>query len=192
MRLNFTKMHGLGNDFVVLDAISQRFELTPFQVRQLADRHFGVGCDQVLLVEPPRDPNTDFHYRIFNADGGEVAQCGNGARCFARFVKEKGLSDKPVSAVKPCAACRGTGRQACPACDGRGTVTCRICNGSGARPRCGECRGAGTPACDRCGGTGQLDGRLCPGCDGCGRVKCPPSGGDGREPVDAGTDGADD
>jgi diaminopimelate epimerase len=96
MRINFTKMHGLGNDFVVLDAISQTIELTPSQVRQLADRHFGVGCDQVLLVERPRDPDTDFYYRIFNADGGEVGQCGNGARCFARFVREKGLSDKPV------------------------------------------------------------------------------------------------
>lgn len=91
MLLRFSKMHGLGNDFVVIDAIGQRVELTPEQLRQLADRHFGVGCDQILLVEAPIQPDAHFHYRIFNADGGEVAQCGNGARCFARFVREKGL-----------------------------------------------------------------------------------------------------
>src|ERR1700741_1282353 len=94
MRLKFTKMQGLGNDFVVLDAFSRPLELTADQVRRLADRHFGGGCDQVLVVEPPRLPDTDFHYRIFNADGGEVEQCGNGARCFVRYVRERGLSDR--------------------------------------------------------------------------------------------------
>lgn len=92
--LHFTKMHGLGNDFVVIDAVRQPIELTSEQVRRIADRHFGVGCDQVLLVAPPRRGNADFSYRIFNADGSEVNQCGNGARCFARFVYEQGLCDK--------------------------------------------------------------------------------------------------
>lgn len=92
MRLKFTKMHGLGNDFVVLDAIHQSFRLTPRQIQQIADRHFGVGCDQLLLVEQPTAPDADFRYRIFNADGGEVEQCGNGARCFVRFVHDKGLT----------------------------------------------------------------------------------------------------
>ncbi len=92
----FTKMQGLGNDFVVFDAIGQQVDLSPAQVRRIADRRFGIGCDQILLVEPPRDATTDFYYRIFNADGSEVEQCGNGARCFARFVHEKGLSDKEV------------------------------------------------------------------------------------------------
>src|SRR5687768_16494708 len=87
-------MHGLGNDFVVLDATSQPLALTPAQLRFIADRHFGVGCDQILQVEPARDPNTDFYYRIFNADGGEVEQCGNGARCFVRYVHERGLTHK--------------------------------------------------------------------------------------------------
>lgn len=94
MLINFTKMHGLGNDFVVIDAVNQAINLTPEQIRFLADRHFGVGCDQLLLVEKPVSDNADFKYRIFNADGGEVAQCGNGARCFARFVRDKGLSTK--------------------------------------------------------------------------------------------------
>ena len=94
MRLKFTKMQGLGNDFVVLDGVRARVELTPEQLRRLADRHFGVGCDQILLVEPPPRPDVDFRYRIFNADGGEVEQCGNGARCFVRFVREQGLTDK--------------------------------------------------------------------------------------------------
>ncbi len=94
MKLRFTKMHGLGNDFVVLDAIHQRFAPTPALARFLADRHFGVGCDQVLVVEAPTRTDADFRYRIFNADGGEVEQCGNGARCFARFVHDRGLSDK--------------------------------------------------------------------------------------------------
>jgi diaminopimelate epimerase len=94
MPLRFTKMQGLGNDFVVLDGVRQTLSLTPAQLRWLADRHFGVGCDQILLVEPPRAAGADFCYRIFNADGGEVEQCGNGARCFARFVYEQGLSDQ--------------------------------------------------------------------------------------------------
>lgn len=92
--INFTKMQGLGNDFVVIDAINQQIQLTTEQIRFLADRHFGVGCDQLLLVEKPISANAEFKYRIFNADGSEVAQCGNGARCFARFVRDKGLSNK--------------------------------------------------------------------------------------------------
>ncbi len=99
MRLHFSKMHGLGNDFVVIDATRRPVELSPEQLRRLADRRFGVGCDQILLVEPPRLPGTDFHYRIFNADGSEVEQCGNGARCFARFVRDHGLTDKDVIPV---------------------------------------------------------------------------------------------
>ena len=94
MRLKFTKMHGLGNDFVVLDATRAPLGLERDQLRFLADRHVGIGCDQILQVEPPRSPDTDFYYRIFNADGGEVEQCGNGARCFVRFVREHGLTDK--------------------------------------------------------------------------------------------------
>lgn len=94
MLLRFTKMHGCGNDFVVLDLISQRFLLKERHVRKLADRHFGIGCDQVLVVEAPGRPDVDFRYRIFNADGGEVEQCGNGARCFARYVHDKRLSGK--------------------------------------------------------------------------------------------------
>lgn len=92
--INFTKMHGLGNDFVVIDAINQNVDLRPEQIRLLSDRHFGIGFDQLLLVEKPVSGNADFKYRIFNADGGEVAQCGNGARCFARFVRDKKLSGK--------------------------------------------------------------------------------------------------
>ncbi len=94
MKIRFTKMHGLGNDFVVLDAIHQNFVPTPAQARFLADRHFGIGCDQILVVERAQTPGVDFRYRIFNADGGEVEQCGNGARCFVRFVHEQGLTDK--------------------------------------------------------------------------------------------------
>ncbi|WIM05281.1 MAG: diaminopimelate epimerase [Candidatus Nitricoxidivorans perseverans] len=94
MKIRFTKMHGLGNDFVVLDAIHQPFVPTRQQARFLADRHFGIGCDQILVVEKPGRPDADFRYRIFNADGGEVEQCGNGARCFARFVTDKGLTDR--------------------------------------------------------------------------------------------------
>jgi len=94
MILKFTKMHGAGNDFVVLDGVHQRIQLTPEQLRLLADRHFGVGCDQILLVETTKSPDADFRYRIFNADGGEVEQCGNGARCFVRFVHDQGLTHK--------------------------------------------------------------------------------------------------
>jgi len=94
MRIAFTKMHGLGNDFVVIDAVSQGVTLTPERVRLLADRRRGVGCDQVLLVERSVLAGVDFRYRIFNADGGEVEQCGNGARCFARYVLDKGLTGK--------------------------------------------------------------------------------------------------
>jgi diaminopimelate epimerase len=94
MTLRFTKMQGLGNDFVVLDATKALPSLSPEQIRFIADRHFGVGCDQLLQVERPRTPDTDFYYRIFNADGGEVEQCGNGARCFVRYVHEKGLTTK--------------------------------------------------------------------------------------------------
>ncbi|MDD1651070.1 MAG: diaminopimelate epimerase [Methylococcaceae bacterium] len=92
--MKFTKMQGLGNDFVVIDSIRQRVSLTPAKIRHIADRHFGVGCDQVLMVESAHQAHADFRYRIFNADGSEVAQCGNGARCFARFVREQGLCDK--------------------------------------------------------------------------------------------------
>ena len=99
-QIKFSKMHGLGNDFVVIDAINQNIHLTPEQIRFIADRHFGVGCDQLLLVEKPLTQNADFGYRIFNADGGEVEQCGNGARCFARFVHDHGLSDKDEIAVE--------------------------------------------------------------------------------------------
>jgi diaminopimelate epimerase len=94
MQLAFTKMHGAGNDFVVVDATQQGFELTQKQIRRLADRHLGIGCDQVLVVEKPRAAGVDFRYRIFNADGGEVEQCGNGARCFVKFVHARGLSAK--------------------------------------------------------------------------------------------------
>ena len=94
MKLKFTKMHGLGNDFVVLDGVRQRVDLSRAQLRFLADRKFGIGCDQILLVEPARQAGVDFRYRIFNADGGEVEQCGNGARCFARFVADQGLTGK--------------------------------------------------------------------------------------------------
>jgi len=92
MNLSFSKMHGLGNDFVVIDAINQNISLDSEIAQRLADRHRGVGCDQILIIEAPRNPDTDFFYRIFNADGSEVAQCGNGARCFARFVRDKGLT----------------------------------------------------------------------------------------------------
>ena len=94
MKLRFTKMQGAGNDFVVIDATRAPVELTRGQVQRLCDRRFGVGCDQVLIVERPRRAGTDFYYRIYNADGGEVQQCGNGARCFARFVHDSGLTTK--------------------------------------------------------------------------------------------------
>ncbi|MDO8315264.1 MAG: diaminopimelate epimerase [Rugosibacter sp.] len=92
MKIRFTKMQGAGNDFVVLDAIRQTLALTTPQIRFIADRHFGIGCDQILVVEKTTLPDVDFRYRIFNADGGEVEQCGNGARCFVRFVHEQGLT----------------------------------------------------------------------------------------------------
>jgi len=94
MLIPFSKMQGLGNDFVVLDGVTRAIRLSADQVRRIADRHFGIGCDQVLLVERPSVPGADFRYRIFNADGGEVEQCGNGARCFVRFVHEKDLTHK--------------------------------------------------------------------------------------------------
>ncbi|MCP4989713.1 MAG: diaminopimelate epimerase [Colwellia sp.] len=94
MLVNFSKMHGLGNDFLVLDNVTQNVFLSPEQITKFADRNFGVGFDQLLVVEPPYDPDLDFHYRIYNADGSEVGQCGNGARCFAKFVRMKGLCNK--------------------------------------------------------------------------------------------------
>ncbi len=94
MSLKFTKMHGAGNDFVVLDGVRQSVALSPEQIRFIADRHFGIGCDQVLLVEKTQRDDADFRYRIFNADGGEVEQCGNGARCFVRFVHDHKLTGK--------------------------------------------------------------------------------------------------
>ena len=93
MLLEFTKMHGLGNDFMVVDLISQRAFFDAMTIRRLADRHFGIGFDQLLIVEAPDFPNVDFKYRIFNADGSEVEQCGNGVRCFARFVYERQLTN---------------------------------------------------------------------------------------------------
>jgi diaminopimelate epimerase len=100
MRLRFTKMQGSGNDFVMLDGITQQIGLEAHQVRRLADRRFGIGADQVLLVERARQPGVDFRYRIFNADGGEVEQCGNGARCFVRFVHDRGLTHKRTIRVE--------------------------------------------------------------------------------------------
>src|SRR5437870_12633588 len=94
MRLKFTKMQGVGNDFVVIDGVSRDIKITPQLAKRLADRHFGVGCDQVLLVEKPELNDADFRYRIWNADGGEVEQCGNGARWFVRFVYDGGLTKK--------------------------------------------------------------------------------------------------
>jgi diaminopimelate epimerase len=98
--LKFTKMQGLGNDFVVLDGITQRVDLSAAQLQRLADRHFGVGCDQILVVEKADHDDVDFRYRIFNADGGEVEQCGNGARCFVQFVRNRGLTAKRVIRVE--------------------------------------------------------------------------------------------
>jgi diaminopimelate epimerase len=113
MKLKFAKMHGLGNDFVVLDGIRQRIALTTAQLRFLADRHFGIGCDQVLLVEPAAQAGVDFRYRIFNADGGEVEQCGNGARCFVRFVHQAGPDEQARNPR------RDPGRRHRPAARGR-------------------------------------------------------------------------
>lgn len=97
--IKFTKMHGLGNDFMVIDSITQDFEPSVLQIQTWADRNFGIGFDQLLLVEPPGSPDIDFRYRIFNSDGSEVEHCGNGARCFARFVRDKGLTHKDVIRV---------------------------------------------------------------------------------------------
>ncbi len=99
MHIQFSKMHGLGNDFMVVDCVTQNVYFSPEMIRRLADRNTGIGFDQLLLVEPPYDPESDFHYRIFNADSSEVFQCGNGARCFARFVRMKGLSNKSQISV---------------------------------------------------------------------------------------------
>ncbi|HEU4376463.1 MAG TPA: diaminopimelate epimerase [Telluria sp.] len=100
MKLKFTKMHGAGNDFIVVDAISQQVDLSPQQWARLADRRFGIGADQVLVVQKGDTEGCDFRYRIFNNDGGEVEQCGNGARAFVRFVTDKGLTDKPSIRVQ--------------------------------------------------------------------------------------------
>lgn len=98
--MKFTKMHGLGNDFVVIDAVTQNVRVTASMARRLANRTLGIGCDQILVLEPPSEPNIDFNYRIFNQDGGEVEQCGNGARCLARFVKDRRLTGKSLIRVK--------------------------------------------------------------------------------------------
>jgi diaminopimelate epimerase len=100
MKIKFSKMHGLGNDFVVIDGMRQYVEFTPEQIRALGDRHTGIGFDQLLMVEPPEAPGADFRYRIFNADGGEVEQCGNGARCFVRFVHDQKLTDKTAIVIE--------------------------------------------------------------------------------------------
>ncbi|HKO67429.1 MAG TPA: diaminopimelate epimerase [Burkholderiaceae bacterium] len=100
MKLRFTKMHGAGNDFVMLNGVAQLIDLSPAQLRGLADRRFGVGADQILLVEPSQQADVDFHYRIFNSDGGEVEQCGNGARCFVKFAHDEGLTSKPMIRVQ--------------------------------------------------------------------------------------------
>lgn len=104
MQVRFTKMHGAGNDFVVIDATAAPFRPTPSLLQRLADRRFGVGCDQILVVEPPASPDVDFNYRIYNADGSESGQCGNGARALARYVRESGLSDKRAIRVRTATA----------------------------------------------------------------------------------------
>lgn len=100
MPLYFSKMHGLGNDFMVIDAVRQDVTLTKQEIQRWGDRNFGIGFDQLLIVEPPTRPDVDFRYRIFNQDGGEVEQCGNGARCFARFVYDKGLTGQNIISVE--------------------------------------------------------------------------------------------
>ena len=100
MKLAFTKMQGAGNDFVVLDCTREPFALSQEQIKRLAHRQFGISCDQILVVERPQAADADFRYRIFNADGGEVEQCGNGARCFLRYVRDKGLTDRDVVRVR--------------------------------------------------------------------------------------------
>ena len=104
MQVRFTKMHGAGNDFVVIDATAAPFRPTPSLLQRLADRRVGVGCDQILVVEPPASPDVDFNYRIYNADGSESGQCGNGARALARYVRESGLSDKRAIRVRTATA----------------------------------------------------------------------------------------
>ena len=101
MSLKFTKMNGLGNDFIVIDAINQQVQLTTQQIAKLADRHTGIGFDQCLLLEKSQSTDTDFFYRIFNANGQEVGQCGNGARCLMRFIHHQGLSRKKISPLPP-------------------------------------------------------------------------------------------
>ncbi len=113
MSIKFTKMHGAGNDFVMLDGISQRLKLRPDDIRRVADRRRGVGCDQVLVVEAPGRPDADFRYRIFNSDGSESGQCGNGARCFARFVRHRQLTSLREMVVETTA----------------GMMTLRLCEG---------------------------------------------------------------
>lgn len=100
MQTRFTKMHGLGNDFVVLDAVRQSIRLNADIIKRIADRNLGIGCDQVLVIEPPTDRNIDFNYRIFNCDGSEVEQCGNGARCIGRYIKDQQLSGKKTLRIK--------------------------------------------------------------------------------------------
>jgi len=100
MLVKFTKMHGLGNDFVVIDGVRQHIDLNPEMIKRLADRNLGIGCDQVLLIEPPSKKNIDFNYRIFNCDGAEVEQCGNGARCLGRYIADQRLSGKKSVLVK--------------------------------------------------------------------------------------------
>lgn len=117
MKIRFSKMQGLGNDFVVLDGIRQSIDLSSGQLKHLGDRHFGVGCDQILLVEKAERPDVDFRYRIFNSDGGEVEQCGNGARCFVRFVHEQGLTNKREIRVET------MGGVICPRLENDGSVT---------------------------------------------------------------------
>jgi len=109
MLIEFSKMHGLANDFMVVDATTRDIDLSPDIVCRLADRHTGVGFDQLLVVEPPRSEDLDFHYRILNFDGDEVEQCGNGARCIARFVHDKGLTDKRTIRVGTIAVARAPG-----------------------------------------------------------------------------------
>ncbi|MFT6791286.1 MAG: diaminopimelate epimerase [Cellvibrionaceae bacterium] len=104
MLLRFTKMHGLGNDFVMIDGINQRVQLSSEQIKALADRRFGVGADQVLLLEAPQSDDADFRYRIFNADGTEVENCGNGARCFAKFARDRQLTGKSVIVAETCSS----------------------------------------------------------------------------------------
>ena len=100
MLVDFTKMHGLGNDFVVIDAVTQNIRIHRKMIQQIADRHEGIGCDQILIIQPPSKPDIDFDYRIFNSNGAEVQQCGNGARCIARFIRDRKLSGKKTFRLK--------------------------------------------------------------------------------------------